>query len=88
MAISTVQFVISIPLFLVLAFGLGFIFNMVVKTTWMPVFLYLAVAVYLFFDVGRKLSYVDWVILSSGLVGAVASGVVIRELRRRGYRMF
>lgn len=35
-----------------------------------------------------NLSIADVFILSSGFIGAIASGVVIKMLRKRGYRMF
>ncbi|GAB7388831.1 YuiB family protein [Bacillaceae bacterium] len=84
---NVAQLIISIPLFLFLAFGIGFILNMLLKTTWVPVVVYLALVAYLFFDKGRLLM-VDYVILSSGLIGAVLSGWAIHTLRRKGYRMF
>ncbi len=83
------QLVISILLFLVLAFGIGFILNMLAKTTWVPTGLYLILVAYLFFfKTGGHFAWVDWVVLSSGLVGCILSGVVIRSLRQKGFRMF
>lgn len=35
-----------------------------------------------------KITVVDWVILLSGFVGAIVSGVVIKYLRKSGYQMF
>ncbi len=35
-----------------------------------------------------RLTIVDGVILSSGLIGVLVSGIVIRTLRARGYQMF
>jgi len=85
--VNLIQFIISIPLFLILAFGLGFIINMVVKTTWMPIILYLIVVVYLFIKFGG-FKWPDYVILFTGLCGAAISGWTIQFLRNRGYRMF
>ncbi|MFT9848953.1 YuiB family protein [Aneurinibacillus sp. REN35] len=85
------QFIIGIPLFIVLLFGIGFILNMLVKTTWMPTLLYVSVVVgvliYLVMN-NRTPHVVDYVMLVSGLLGAVASGWTIKMLRTKGYRMF
>lgn len=81
------QLIISIPLFLVLAFGIGFILNMLIKTTWLPLVIYALLIVYLILNMGNLLA-VDYIILTSGLAGAVLSGVTIRILRAKGYRMF
>ncbi|MEW9671936.1 YuiB family protein [Ammoniphilus sp. 3BR4] len=81
------QLIISVPLFLVLAFGIGFILNMLIKTTWLPLVMYALLLVYLLISMGKLLP-VDYIILTSGLAGAVLSGVTIRFLRAKGYRMF
>lgn len=87
MQVNIYQFIVSIPLFLVLAFGLGFILNMIIKTTWMPSFLYVIVVAFLVYRSGG-MNTLDAVILVSGLVGVIVSGIVIQMLRKRGYRMF
>lgn len=88
---SLPQVMISIPLFLVLLFGIGFILNMILKTTWLPSILYAALiiglAVYMFMESGG-LKPVDWIILSAGMIGALLSGWTIKMLRAKGYRMF
>lgn len=92
---SVPQFIISLPLFFFLAFGLAFIINMLLKTTWVPGYLYVAVmlvsviAVY-FRNNGSvaMLHPVDVTVLLSGLAGAFTGGWTIRLLRRKGYRMF
>lgn len=81
------QLIISVPLFLVLAFGIGFILNMLIKTTWLPLVMYALLLVYLLISMGKLLP-VDYIILTSGLAGAILSGVTIRTLRAKGYRMF
>jgi len=43
--LSLPQVIISIPLFLVLLFGIGFILNMILKTTWLPSYLYAALII-------------------------------------------
>ena len=88
---SLPQVVISILLFLVLLYGIGFILNMILKTVWLPSILYAALiigmAVYKFVERGG-LKPVDWIILSSGMIGALLSGWTIKMLRAKGYRMF
>ena len=88
---SLPQVIISIPLFLVLLFGIGFILNMILKTTWLPSILYamliIGMAVYMFVERGG-LQLVDWIILSAGMIGALLSGWTIKLLRAKGYRMF
>jgi uncharacterized membrane protein YqjE len=89
--VNIAQFIIGIPLFIVLLFGIGFILNMLVKTTWMPTFLYVSlvigVVIYLWMN-NRVPHMVDYVMLISGLLGAIASGWTIKTLRMKGYRMF
>ncbi|GEN35172.1 MULTISPECIES: YuiB family protein [Aneurinibacillus] len=85
------QFIIGIPLFIVLLFGIGFILNMLIKTTWMPTFLYLSIVagVLIYLVINHRTPHVvDYVMLTSGLLGAIASGWTIKILRMKGYRMF
>lgn len=102
------QLVVSILLFLFLFFGIGFLLNMLLKTTWLPgAILYPIVVIFIVSDTSLihyivspvdsfsalmarfgQLLTVDYIILSSGLIGALLSGVVIRTLRAKGYRMF
>lgn len=102
------QLVVSILLFLFLFFGIGFLLNMLLKTTWLPgLALYPLVVIVIvsessFMDyllqpvasivalINRfgELLTVDYIILSSGLIGAILSGVVIQTLRNKGYKMF
>jgi len=96
--IDFLQLVISVILFFVLLFGIGFILNMLIKTTWLPVWLYVFVLVpiviYTLWEPGslwdNLASYRAWDYLTflGGLAGAVLSGVTIRTLRRKGYKMF
>ncbi|GAA4723187.1 YuiB family protein [Brevibacillus fulvus] len=88
MPLSPIQFVISIVLFCVLGFGIGFILNMILRTTWLPV------AVAIIVIVGA-LAYnqivpglIDVIILAFGMAGTIASGLTIHTLRKKGYRMF
>lgn len=86
-SISLPQFVISIVLFFVLLFGIGFILNMILKTTWVPLVIYLGIIIYLLIDL-QSPEIADIVILASGLLGAAGSGLTIQTLRVKGYRMF
>ena len=88
---NILQFIVAIPLFLVLFFGIGFILNMLIKTTWMPLVLYLLLVVgtLIYLLVNNRVPQVtDYVMLVSGLVGALASGWTIKTLRSKGYGMF
>jgi hypothetical protein len=85
--ISVPQFIISIVLFFVLLFGIGFILNMILKTTWVPLVVYLGVVVYLVYDLQTP-HVADFTILGAGLLGAGGSGWTIQTLRTKGYRMF
>lgn len=87
MEVNIYQFIVSIPLFLVLAFGLGFIINMIVKTTWAPSYVYILMVTFFVYRSGG-MNGLDAVILLTGLVGVILSGIVIRTLRKKGYRMF
>ncbi|HEX6923372.1 MAG TPA: YuiB family protein [Bacillales bacterium] len=101
------QIIISIVLFLVLFFGIGFIVNMLLRSSWVPAIVYPLVVIlivdqvhiYKYFtdfqssamDLAQQftvLKPVDIAVLSSGFLGAIAAGVVIRILRARGYQMF
>lgn len=98
---------ISILLFFVLFFGIGFLLNMILRTTWTMAVLspfvlllwidQISVMDYVtnpsasFIHVKKRigsLASADVMILSSGIVGAIVSGVVIQTLRKKGYRMF
>jgi hypothetical protein len=98
---------ISMMLFLVLFFGIGFLLNMILRATWVMVVLYPVVCAFIidkvsvtdyFFDTSKafaslkhgllNLGQADMIILTTGLVGAILSGVTIKMLRQRGYQMF
>ncbi|OYD07185.1 YuiB family protein [Paludifilum halophilum] len=84
---SLPQFIISIPLFAFLAFGISFILNMILKTTWLPTVLYIGLLVYFFITKG-VLKGGDYLMLTIGLIGILVGGWTIRTLRVKGYRMF
>ncbi|GAA0355897.1 YuiB family protein [Bacillus horti] len=108
MPLMPAQIAISVLLFVILFFGIGFILNMLLKTTWLPgAIIYPIVLIIMvnqtpiasyfkepldsLVSLGvrfTELLFVDYVILLAGLVGALLSGVIIRMLRSRGYRMF
>jgi uncharacterized membrane protein len=91
--------IIGSVLCFVLFFGIGFILNMLVKTTWMPLWLFLIVVLplgiwYLWqpnlslADNLKSFVLSDLLLLAAGAVGAFVSGWAIRALRRNGYKMF
>lgn len=86
-------------LMFVLFYGLGFILNMLLKTTFFPVYAYIVVLIALnvYWKWGAEGSL--WTILASysvddyihalgGLAGAYLSGLTLRYLRKKGYQMF
>ncbi|MFJ7510478.1 YuiB family protein [Peribacillus simplex] len=99
--------IISILLFFILFFGIGFLLNMLFRSSWIMVILFPIVFIIIvnetklieyfrnpgisFSNLGTNLTSLhtaDIIILSSGLLGAVLAGVVIRTLRNKGYQMF
>lgn len=96
---SIIQETVGTLLFFVLFFGIGFILNMLIKTTWMPTWLYVFIviplAVWYFWDssidVGDNLirfAVIGMLPILAGIGGAFTSGWAIRALRRGGYKMF
>lgn len=89
MIIQILQNFILLILAFTLMFGLGFIINMMLKTTWFPIYAYAALVTGLiWWSWGVSYGFVDLLPLLSGLLGALLSGSVIRSLRFRGYKMF
>lgn len=92
------QVIIIALLAFVLMFGIGFILNMLLKTTWFPIYVYavLMIGVLIYMEWGSEnwlrsiASYgvIDWLAIIAGLIGAYASGLTIRALRAKGYKMF
>ncbi|PJN88174.1 MULTISPECIES: YuiB family protein [Bacillaceae] len=99
--------IISILLFFILFFGIGFLLNMLFRSSWIMVILFPIVFIVIvnetklieyfrnpgmsFSSLGSNLTSLhsaDIIILSSGLLGAVLAGVVIKTLRKKGYQMF
>ncbi|GAB3803551.1 YuiB family protein [Virgibacillus kimchii] len=102
-----IQLFVSVLLYFVIFFGIAFILNMLLRTTWLMAFIYpvvvllivdnLPVTAYFTSPLSSfseafsriiEITLVDWVILSSGLAGAIVSGIVIKLLRKSGYQMF
>ncbi|GAA0136578.1 YuiB family protein [Paenibacillus sp. YSY-4.3] len=90
---------ILMVLFFVMMFGIGFILNMLMKTTWFPAYVFiiviLPIVVYSLWDHEQNFwtyvaSYrlVDYLTAIAGLLGAILSGWTIRKLRQGGYKMF
>lgn len=93
------QVAVAVVLFFVMMFGIGFILNMLMKTTWFPIYLFVAVIVPLgiwaTWDHTKgalanlaSFTIVDLLPVIGALIGAYMSGWAIRALRRGGYRMF
>lgn len=107
MQMNIVVLIISMLLFFVLFYGIGFILNMLLRMSWIMAIIYPVVAIFIidkvrfveyFTDAGNafsdlltrlsNLALADILILASGLLGAIAAGVTIKALRKRGYQMF
>ncbi|MFH5181978.1 YuiB family protein [Paenibacillus sp. TAB 01] len=92
------QLMIVTVLLFVLFFGLGFILNMLMKTTWFPIYGYIALVIglviYWGWETGSLASNLseyavaDYIPAIGGLIGAVLSGYTIKALREKGYKMF
>lgn len=90
--------IIATVLMMVLFFGLGFILNMLMKTTWFPLYAFIALMIGVviygsmgtssFLSSGENFTIVDVIPAIGGLVGAVLSGSAIKALRVRGFKMF
>lgn len=107
MEMSIPVLLISVLLFFVLFFGIGFLLNMILRTTWTMAILSPFVLL-LWIDKISVMDYVtspsaslahvkerieslasaDLIILSSGIVGAIVSGVVIQTLRKKDIECF
>ncbi|WP_227013848.1 YuiB family protein [Paenibacillus psychroresistens] len=97
MIISFLQFFVATLLAFCIFLGLGFIINMLLKTTWLPVYAYFIVViiiVYSFWEEDSFISYLkgtsfsDVILFIGGLAGAILSGYLIKMLRDKGYKMY
>ncbi|GLX65902.1 YuiB family protein [Paenibacillus glycanilyticus] len=93
------QLIVATVLFLVMMFGIGFILNMLLKTTWFPIYAFIIVLlpIYIwqtwdhsvsFVDNFTEFTIIDVIPILGALAGAYVSGWAIRALRRGGYKMF
>lgn len=97
MIIDLLQLVVLIFLAFTMFFGLGFIINMLMKTTWFPIYAYIAFVIFLvywswggetFWANLKGYTVADILPLIAGLGGAITSGHTIRMLRVKGFKMF
>lgn len=99
LTVELLQLPILLVLFFVLLFGIGFILNMLLKTTWFPIYAYVLVLLPLviYWQYDHQLSFMDnlleyqiadYLTGLGGLLGAYFSGSTIRSLRQKGFRMF
>jgi ABC-type transport system involved in multi-copper enzyme maturation permease subunit len=95
--IEFLQFFVLTLLAFCMFFGLGFIINMLMKTTWFPIYGYILFLIVFFIWSSGSGSFWDnlkaWLTwdgipLISGLGGAILSGYMIKLLRVKGYKMF
>ncbi|BBH21649.1 hypothetical protein Back11_29940 [Paenibacillus baekrokdamisoli] len=97
--VDFLQLIIATVLFFVMMFGIGFILNMLLKTTWFPIYLFIIVLLPIFiwqtWDDKKSFAgnfgaftFVDILPAIGALIGAYISGATIRALRRGGYKMF
>jgi len=93
------QLIVATVLFLVMMFGIGFILNMLLKTTWLPIYIFIIVLIPLGIwatwdstksaaDNFTAFTFVDLLPVFGALIGAYVSGWAIRKLRLGGYKMF
>lgn len=94
-----IMVIILMMLFFVMMFGIGFILNMLMKTTWFPIGFYIVIVlpatIWMLWKsdltfIGNIGSYglVDYLTALAGLAGAFVSGKTIDLLRKSGYKMF
>lgn len=94
-----IQTAIATLLIFVLAFGIGFILNMLLKTSRFPLYGYLVLLAGMIVWFWRKdggtlgatlagFGVPDYAAMIGGLIGAWLSGSAINLLRAKGYKMF
>ncbi len=105
--LNIVQFAVSMLLFFVLFFGISFLLNMILRSSWIMSFVYPVIVLFIVDDFPwtnyfsqpgeafpnvfshiANLKVVDIIILTSGFIGTIVAGIVIRKLRKNGYQMF
>ncbi|WP_019243778.1 MULTISPECIES: YuiB family protein [Bacillus] len=107
MPLSIPSLIISIVLFFVLFYGIGFLLNMLFRASWIMAVLFPIVSLYIINNakftyylkepintishLGERIASIqlaDIIILGSGFLGAIAAGVTMKYLRKKGYQMF
>jgi hypothetical protein len=98
MDINFLQIIVVMLLLFVLFFGIGFILNMLLKTTWFPLYgalaLIIGLIIYSQFNsnsswlTDEPFSIIDGLMFISVLFGAYVGGWTIKTLRVKGFRMF
>jgi hypothetical protein len=94
-----IQVAIIIVLMFVIMLGIGFILNMLLKTTWLPLYAYALLIVgiiisFLFKEDGTfwetisTFAFPDYAAAIGGFIGAWMSGSTINTLRVNGFKMF
>jgi Na+/alanine symporter len=94
-----IQVAIITILMFVIMLGLGFILNMLLKTTWLPLYAYilLVIGILIWFwnkedgtlwNTISEFAFPDYAAAVGGVVGAWLSGSTINTLRLNGYKMF
>lgn len=94
-----IQVAIVTILMFVLMFGIGFILNMLLKTTWLPLYMYIILVIgtviwfwtkenTTFWATFKGFAAPDYSLMIGGLLGAYLTGTTIRTLRVKGYKMF
>ncbi|GIP40717.1 putative membrane protein YuiB [Paenibacillus sp. J31TS4] len=95
--IELLQWFVLTLLSFVMFFGLGFIINMLMKTTWFPIYAYfIFVAGLIWWTWGseslveniKSYTLADYIPLIGGMAGAIVSGYTIKTLRLKGFKMF
>jgi hypothetical protein len=98
MDINILQIIVVMLLLFILFFGIGFILNMLLKTTWFPLYgalaLIIGLVIYSQFNsnsswlTDEPFSYIDGLMFIAVLLGAYVGGWTIKTLRLKGFRMF
>ena len=94
-----IQTAIATLLIFVLVFGIGFILNMLLKTSWFPLYGYVVLLAGTILWFWRKdgqsfaatllgFGIPDYAAMAGGLIGAWLAGYTIKLLRTKGYKMF
>ncbi len=98
--VEAIQIIIATVLFFVMMFGIGFILNMLLKTTWFPIVLFaitlIVLAIWSPWDDADKptmsnfgtYTLIYYIPITGALIGAYVSVWTIRKLRQGGYKMF